>query len=138
MTQWDLRQLLSTLLPGGVLGVAVALAPPAQAVARSNPAPATETAAMPVAARLQSICDAVSALADDEAQDADQSGQDPNILRTWWRNWHNGWGNGGWRPNWGNGGWRPSWGNGGWGNGGWYNGGWHNGGWGNWHGRWRW
>lgn len=84
MTQWSLRQLLSTLLPGGALGVAVALASPAQAAARSNPAPATETAAMPVAARLQGIRDAVSALAEDEAQAADQAGRDPNILKTWW------------------------------------------------------
>lgn len=70
---------------------------------------------MPVAARLQSIRDAVSAVGRDEADAEGQPGRDPNILKTWW---HNGWGNGGWGPGWGNG--------------------WHNGGWGHWHGRWRW
>lgn len=134
MTQWSLRQLVSTLLPGGIIGVSVALAPPAQAAARPDPALPTETAATPVAARLQSIREAVSAAARDEADAEGQPDRDPNILKTWW---HNGWGNGGWHPNWGNGGWRPAWGNGGWGNGGWRPG-WGNGGWGNWHGRWRW
>jgi hypothetical protein len=66
-----------------------------------------------VASRLQDIRDAISSVAA-ATPGATQQG-DPNILKSWWRNWpnwHNGWGNGGWHN------WRNGWHN--WGNG------WHN------------
>lgn len=126
-TPLALPRLLARLLPTGIVGMSVALAPPADAAPVPPPhTPAAEGSAS-VAARLQGIRDAVSQAV--QTQGDLEDAQQPNILKAWWgnggarRGW--GWGNGGWH----NGGWGNGWHNGGWGNGGW-----HNGGWGNWHG----
>ncbi len=113
---------LTALLPTGVMGMSVALAstPPVE-----NPSTAAAGSDAPIASRLASIRDAVSAVA------AEEQARNENVKTAWWANWHGGGIRfGGWR----NGGWGNGWHNGGWGNGGWGNGwpnGWHN--WGNWH-----
>ncbi len=113
-------QALASLLPGGVMGLSIALAA-ADAAAATTEAPAADKS---VATRLEALRGSV-ADAWKEAMEKSEPyvGVDPETKLAWWGN---GWRNGGWH----NGGWR----NGGWHNGGWHNGGWHNGGWGNgWH-----
>ena len=138
-------QFLTALLPAGVFGLSMALAPNA---AKATPVEGDKSRAddaskvFSVSEELQSIRDAV-----DQASTEMQGGQtgqinDRDIRLAWWLNnnglgWGNGglrWGNGGypawgnarpWGNGWGNGGWRKA---GPWGNG-WHNGGWHNGGW---------
>ena len=123
-------QVLSALLPAGVMGMSAALASTPSVEPPSNANAGNETH---VASRLASIRDAMSAVA------AEEQARDGNVKTAWWANWHGGgigfgggggwrnggWGNGGWH-NWGNG-WNNGWHN--WGNG--WNNGWHN--WGNWH-----
>jgi len=132
-------QILTALLPTGVLGLSAALAPkaanatPLEGKTAGTGAVSDEAS---VAAELQAIRDAV-----DEARNEMQGGQsgqiiDDNIRLAWWANGNGlGWGNGG--RVWGNGG-HPAWANArpwgnGWGNGGWLNGrpwhNWHNGFW---------
>jgi rSAM-associated Gly-rich repeat protein len=121
---------LANLLPGGVMGLSIALAA-ADAAAATTGAPAENKS---VAARLESLRGSV-ADAWKEAMEKSEPyvGVDPETKLAWWGNgWHNGgWRNGGWHNGgWHNGGWGNGWHNGGWGNG-WHNGGWGNGGWGN-------
>ena len=120
---------LANLLPGGVMGLSIALAA-ADAAAATTEAPAENKA---VAARLEALRGSV-ADAWKEAMEKSEPyvGVDPETKLAWWGNgwrnggWHNGgWHNGGWGNGWHNGGWGNGWHNGGWGNG------WHNGGWGN-------
>ncbi len=122
MRRKRLEILVARLMPAGVLGVSMALAPAAQATAAVGAPSPGQPAQADVAARLSSIRDAVTAAV---ATDGPEDLQGPLLRRVWWGN--HGWG----RPwRWGGGGWR----NGGWGNGG--GGNWHpwgNGGWGNWH-----
>lgn len=116
-------EVLTALLPAGVMGLSVALAAADATAATSvNDAPSERKS---VADRLEALRGSVS----DALEVIDNSQPyvflDPEAKLAWWGN---GWRNGGWR----NGGWHNGgWGNGGWGNGGWGNG-WHNGGWGNW------
>jgi rSAM-associated Gly-rich repeat protein len=109
---------LANLLPGGVMGLSIALAA-ADAAAATTEAPAQDKS---VAARLESLRGSV-ADAWKEAMEKSEPyvGVDPETKLAWWGNgWHNGgWRNGGWH----NGGWGNGWHNGGWGNGGWGNGG---------------
>jgi hypothetical protein len=137
-------QFLTALLPTGVFGLSMALAPNA---AKATPIEGgkgrtdADLNRFSVSEELQAIRDAV-----DEASTEMKGGQTgeinhPDIRLAWWLNENGrGWGNGGLR--WGNGGY-PAWGNArpwgnGWGNGGWRNAGpWGNG-WHNWHnGGWR-
>ncbi|HEX3403651.1 MAG TPA: GrrA/OscA1 family cyclophane-containing rSAM-modified RiPP [Acetobacteraceae bacterium] len=153
-------QFVTALLPAGVFGLSVALAPSAAKATttdgtrpRLDPEPDTSS----VSSELQAIRDAV-----DQARAEMPGGQvggtaEPGVHLAYWLNGNGlGWGNGG--RAWGNGGypgwanarpWGNGWGNGGWlnggpvrpwGNAGWHNGGreWGNGGWHNWHnGFWR-
>ncbi len=113
-TRYRTVEVLSILLPAGVLGTSVLLA--------AAPAAALPAAAHGgVAARLQAIREGVSAMASNAVL---APGDRPDIVKAWWGNGHWGWHNGGW--GWHNGGW-------GWHNGGW---GWRNGGWHNWHNGW--
>src|SRR3990170_461928 len=120
---------LANLLPGGVMGLSIALAA-ADAAAATTEAPAQDKS---VATRLEALRGSV-ADAWKEAMEKSEPyvGVDPETKLAWWGN---GWHNGGWGNGWHNGGW----GNGGWGNGGivggilggifgspWGNG-WHNG-----------
>ena len=118
-------QALATLLPGGVIGLSMALA--AADAAASTSATDAPMERKSVAARLQEIRGTMS----EAVQEAIQKSEpyvavDPEARLAWWGNgWRNGgWHNGGWH----NGGWGNGWHNGGWGNG-WPNGGWNN--WGN-------
>jgi rSAM-associated Gly-rich repeat protein len=126
---------LASLLPGGVMGLSIALAA-ADAAAATTEAPVQDKS---VATRLEALRGSV-ADAWKEAMEKSEPyvGVDPEARLAWWGNgwrnggWHNGgWHNGGWHNGgWHNGGWGNGWHNGGWGNG-WHNGGWGNGGWGN-------
>jgi rSAM-associated Gly-rich repeat protein len=122
-------KILASLLPLGALGVSIALAAtPAKPIIGSGneDAASRDVAGRDVAGRLRAIRAAVSEVT---AEQAGLQPGEPNIQKAWWGNWRPGWwGNGGWRN------WHNGWGNGGWGNGGWGNGGWHNchNGWGNW------
>ena len=103
-------KLLSTLVPGGAIGVSLLLGSAVPGFANQHPAEAGPAASeMPsVSERLTAVRDAVSDLA--------ATGLDPERAErqlAWW--------------NWRNGGWR---------NGGWRNGGWRNGGWRNWWHNW--
>ena len=130
MRRQRLETLIAKLMPAGVLGLSVALAPAAQAAPAIGAIRPDQPAQTDVATRLSSIRDAVTAtMATDNAE-----GEPGSLLRRVW------WGNHGWGRPWRWGAWRGGgWGNGGWGNGGWGNGGWGNwhpwgnGGWGNWH-----
>jgi hypothetical protein len=142
-------QFLTALLPAGVFGLSMALAPSA---AKATPTEGdkgrsdAEANRFSVSEELQAIRDAV-----DEASSEIQGGQTGainhgDVRLAWWLNNNGlGWGNGGLA--WGNGGypawanarpWGNGWGNGGWRNAGPWGNGWHNGGpWGNgWH-NWR-
>jgi rSAM-associated Gly-rich repeat protein len=115
---------LANLLPGGVMGLSIALAAADASAATTEPPAETKSVAIRLEALRGSVTDAWK-----EAMEKSEPyvGVDPETKLAWWGNgWHNGgWRNGGWH----NGGWH----NGGWHNGGWGNG-WHNGGWGNgWH-----
>ena len=98
---------LARLLPGGVMGLSIALAA-ADAAAATTEAPIEDKS---VATRLEALRGSVTD-AWKEAMEKSEPyvGVDPETKLAWWGN--------GWR-------------NGGWHNGGWHNGGWHNGGWGN-------
>jgi len=98
---------LAHLLPGGVMGLSIALA--AADAAATSVVPAENKA---IAARLEALRGSVAdALKEAMEKSEPFVGVDPEAKLAWWGN---GWHNGGWH-------------NGGWHNGGWGNGGWHNG-----------
>lgn len=111
-------EILTALLPAGVMGLSMALAAAdANAASSVNDVPSESKS---VANRLEALRGSVSEAIDGIEKSEPYVFLDPEAKLAWWGN---GWRNGGWR----NGGWH----NGGWGNGGWHNGGWGNGGWGN-------
>jgi hypothetical protein len=112
-------EILSAIVPAGVVGVSLLLGSTAPSAASENSAAAPPSAlgAERVSERLAAIREAVSAVA--EAPDAAAS-PDAGNLRLAWGNW---WRNGGW-------GWGRPWGGWGWPN--WNN--WHN--WNNWRNWW--
>ncbi|HTV44549.1 MAG TPA: hypothetical protein VMF05_04475 [Stellaceae bacterium] len=118
-------EILSAIVPAGVVGVSLLLGTTAPGAASEEPAAAEPLAShqMRVAERLAAIRDAVSDVAANAAAKAgDAAEPDSKDLRLAWGNW---WRNGGWgyRP-WGGWGW-PNWNN-------WHN--WHN--WNNWWRNW--
>ncbi|MGH7044830.1 MAG: hypothetical protein ACREE2_00385 [Stellaceae bacterium] len=116
-------EILSAIVPAGVLGVSLLLGTTTPGATSEEPASAQPFAShqVRVAERLAAIRDAVSDVAANQAEKADDTAKaGNNDLRLAWGNW---WRNGGW-------GYRPR---GGWGWPNWNN--WHN--WHNWNNWWR-
>ena len=111
MGQQNLTRLLAGLMPTGLFGLSVALAPPAQAAAAA-PLTSSERPEVDVATRLAAVRVAVSAAMPQPSAGTAPAEPRAGLQKVWFGNhgwvrpwrWGGGWGNGGW------GNWHP-WGN---------------------------